>query len=153
MMAAAQPFLSGAISKTINMPNDASIEDVEKAHMLSWKLMLKGTAVYRDGSKLSQPLNSVAVESFKQLQMENAQVDAPPIAPAVKAAEQVVKIIQNTIKMNPETCLSPPILKSYMVILLLVEQVMTPSQAEQIMILFLVMLVTILSQVGLVMIT
>ncbi|MFQ5482734.1 MAG: adenosylcobalamin-dependent ribonucleoside-diphosphate reductase, partial [Nitrospinaceae bacterium] len=58
-MAAAQPFISGAISKTINMPNGASIEDVEKAHMLSWKLMLKGTAVYRDGSKLSQPLNAV----------------------------------------------------------------------------------------------
>ena len=101
MMAAAQPFLSGAISKTINMPNDASIEDVEKAHMLSWKLMLKGTAVYRDGSKLSQPLNSVAVESFKQLQMENAQVDAPPIAPAVKAAEQVIKIIQNKRRALP----------------------------------------------------
>ncbi|HIE41924.1 MAG TPA: adenosylcobalamin-dependent ribonucleoside-diphosphate reductase, partial [Nitrospinaceae bacterium] len=59
MMAAAQPFLSGAISKTINMPNGASIADVERAHILSWKLMLKGTAIYRDGSKLSQPLNSV----------------------------------------------------------------------------------------------
>ena len=101
MMAAAQPFLSGAISKTINMPNDASIEDVEKAHMLSWKLMLKGTAVYRDGSKLSQPLNSVAVESFKQLQMENTEVAATPIAPAVKAAEQVVKIIQNKRRALP----------------------------------------------------
>ena len=101
MMAAAQPFLSGAISKTINMPNDASIEDVEKAHMLSWKLMLKGTAVYRDGSKLSQPLNSVAVESFKQLQMENAEVAATPIAPAVKAAEQVIKIIQNKRRALP----------------------------------------------------
>ena len=101
MMAAAQPFLSGAISKTINMPNDASIEDVEKAHMLSWKLMLKGTAVYRDGSKLSQPLNSVAVESFKQLQMENAEVTAAPIAPAVKAAEEAIKIIQNKRRALP----------------------------------------------------
>jgi len=101
MMAAAQPFLSGAISKTINMPNEASIEDVEKAHMLSWKLMLKGTAVYRDGSKLSQPLNSVATESFKELQMEDDEVAATPVAPAMKAAEQVIKIIQHKRRALP----------------------------------------------------
>ena len=58
MMAAAQPFISGAISKTINMPNDATVEDCKKAYMLSWKLALKANALYRDGSKLSQPLNS-----------------------------------------------------------------------------------------------
>ncbi|UXN07596.1 vitamin B12-dependent ribonucleotide reductase [Bartonella sp. HY761] len=58
MMAAAQPFISGAISKTINMPNSAKIEDCAKAYMLSWKLGLKANALYRDGSKLSQPLNS-----------------------------------------------------------------------------------------------
>ena len=60
MMAAAQPFISGAISKTINMPHDATVEDVKKAYQLSWQLMLKANALYRDGSKLSQPLNSVA---------------------------------------------------------------------------------------------
>jgi ribonucleoside-diphosphate reductase alpha chain len=59
MMAAAQPFVSGAISKTINMPHDATIEDVKKAYLLSWQLMLKANALYRDGSKLSQPLNTV----------------------------------------------------------------------------------------------
>ncbi len=85
MMAAAQPFLSGAISKTINMPNDATMIDVERAHMLSWKLMLKGTAIYRDGSKLSQPLNSVASESFNQLKME---------APAMQAAKQIVEVVR-----------------------------------------------------------
>jgi ribonucleoside-diphosphate reductase alpha chain len=58
MMAAAQPFISGAISKTINMPNDATVEDVQNAYLLSWKLGLKANALYRDGSKLSQPLNS-----------------------------------------------------------------------------------------------
>ncbi len=58
MMAAAQPFISGAISKTINMPNESSIEDCSSAYMLSWKLCLKANALYRDGSKLSQPLNS-----------------------------------------------------------------------------------------------
>jgi ribonucleoside-diphosphate reductase alpha chain len=58
MMAAAQPFISGAISKTINMPNEATVEDAKNAYMLSWRLALKANALYRDGSKLSQPLNS-----------------------------------------------------------------------------------------------
>jgi len=60
MMAAAQPFISGAISKTINMPNEATIEDINNAYMQSWKLMIKANALYRDGSKLSQPLNSTS---------------------------------------------------------------------------------------------
>ncbi|PLX36717.1 MAG: ribonucleoside-diphosphate reductase, adenosylcobalamin-dependent [Hyphomicrobiales bacterium] len=58
MMAAAQPFISGAISKTINMANDATVEDCMNAYELSWRLALKANALYRDGSKLSQPLNS-----------------------------------------------------------------------------------------------
>ncbi|MEZ5852780.1 MAG: vitamin B12-dependent ribonucleotide reductase [Hyphomicrobiaceae bacterium] len=58
MMAASQPFISGAISKTINMPNDATVEDCKESYMLSWRLALKANALYRDGSKLSQPLNS-----------------------------------------------------------------------------------------------
>jgi ribonucleoside-diphosphate reductase alpha chain len=62
MMAVAQPFISGAISKTINMPNDATIEDCQEAYMLSWRLGLKANALYRDGSKLSQPLASQLIE-------------------------------------------------------------------------------------------
>jgi ribonucleoside-diphosphate reductase alpha chain len=58
MMAAAQPFLSGAISKTINMPEDSTIEDIMKAYMESWKMGLKAVAIYRDNSKRSQPLNA-----------------------------------------------------------------------------------------------
>jgi ribonucleoside-diphosphate reductase alpha chain len=58
MMAAAQPCISGAISKTINMPADATIEEVKAAYLLSWQSMLKAVALYRDGSKLSQPLNA-----------------------------------------------------------------------------------------------
>lgn len=58
MMAAVQPFISGAISKTVNMPNDATVEDIQEVYMQSWKLGLKALAVYRDGSKLSQPLNT-----------------------------------------------------------------------------------------------
>jgi ribonucleoside-diphosphate reductase alpha chain len=57
MMAAAQPFISGAISKTINLPNEATVEDIKSAYRLSWELGLKANALYRDGSKLSQPLN------------------------------------------------------------------------------------------------
>jgi ribonucleoside-diphosphate reductase alpha chain len=87
MMAAAQPFLSGAISKTINMPNDATMIDVERAHILSWKLMLKGTAIYRDGSKLSQPLNSVATDSFNQLKMEEE-------TPAMQTAKQIIEVVR-----------------------------------------------------------
>ncbi|MBX9778685.1 MAG: vitamin B12-dependent ribonucleotide reductase [Xanthobacteraceae bacterium] len=62
MLAAAQPFISGAISKTINMPNDATVDDCKAAYMLSWKLGLKANALYRDGSKLSQPLQSQLIE-------------------------------------------------------------------------------------------
>jgi ribonucleoside-diphosphate reductase alpha chain len=62
MMAAAQPFISGAISKTINMPNDADVEECNEAYLLSWKLGTKANALYRDGSKLSQPLASKLVD-------------------------------------------------------------------------------------------
>jgi ribonucleoside-diphosphate reductase alpha chain len=58
MMAAAQPFISGAISKTINMPAEASVEEVKRVYWESWEMMLKAVALYRDGSKLSQPLNT-----------------------------------------------------------------------------------------------
>ncbi|MDA5193528.1 vitamin B12-dependent ribonucleotide reductase [Govanella unica] len=62
MMAAAQPFISGAISKTINMPNNATVEDCKDAYMMSWRLALKANALYRDGSKLSQPLSSALLD-------------------------------------------------------------------------------------------
>jgi len=60
MMAAVQPFVCGAISKTVNMPNTVSVEDVKGAYFLSWQRMLKAIAIYRDGSKLSQPLSSLS---------------------------------------------------------------------------------------------
>ena len=58
MMAAAQPFISGAISKTVNMPNESTVEDVRDAYVQAWKMGLKCVAIYRDGSKRSQPLNT-----------------------------------------------------------------------------------------------
>ncbi|MEP3299716.1 MAG: vitamin B12-dependent ribonucleotide reductase [Pseudoruegeria sp.] len=66
MMAAAQSFISGAISKTINMPNDATIEDCQEAYELSWSLGVKANALYRDGSKLSQPLAAALVEDDEE---------------------------------------------------------------------------------------
>ena len=66
MMAAAQPFLSGAISKTINMPEDSTIDDISNAYIESWKLGLKAVAIYRDNSKKSQPLNAGAKKEEKR---------------------------------------------------------------------------------------
>lgn len=63
MMGAVQPFISGAISKTINMPHEATVADIKKAYYDSWQLMIKANALYRDGSKLSQPLNAVAEDA------------------------------------------------------------------------------------------
>jgi ribonucleoside-diphosphate reductase alpha chain len=87
MMAAAQPFISGALSKTINMPYEATIEDVKQAYLLSWQLMLKANALYRDGSKLSQPLNTIA-----DLPEEVAVEETAPLSreEPVRIAEKVV---------------------------------------------------------------
>ncbi|MCF8259144.1 MAG: vitamin B12-dependent ribonucleotide reductase [Melioribacteraceae bacterium] len=83
MMAGAQPFISGAISKTINFPNNASLDDVKNAYLLSWKLGIKANALYRDGSKLSQPLNSVSEDDFEEL-IEHEESDI------VKIAEKII---------------------------------------------------------------
>ncbi len=72
MMAAAQPFISGAISKTINLPNAATVEDVADAYLLSWELGLKANALYRDGSKLSQPLNTSSDSEDEETEDEEA---------------------------------------------------------------------------------
>ncbi len=79
MMAAAQPFISGAISKTINMPADATLEDVKAAYLMAWKSMVKAVALYRDGSKLSQPL-SASTDSGKAVE---AQTDVMSVAEKV----------------------------------------------------------------------
>jgi len=71
-MAAAQPFISGAISKTINMPHEADVSDVTDAYKLSWKKMIKAMALYRDGSKLSQPLNTMSDKLAETLEEEGA---------------------------------------------------------------------------------
>jgi ribonucleoside-diphosphate reductase alpha chain len=89
MMAAAQPFVSGAISKTINLPHNATVEDVKKAYLQSWQLMVKANALYRDGSKLSQPLNTIA--DAPDLEGEAAAAAAAEDqAEPVRIAEKIV---------------------------------------------------------------
>jgi ribonucleoside-diphosphate reductase alpha chain len=83
MMAAAQPFISGAISKTINMPADATVESVKDAYHSSWTSMLKAVALYRDGSKLSQPLNSTSDWDDIDAQTEQIQSVAKQAASRV----------------------------------------------------------------------
>jgi ribonucleoside-diphosphate reductase alpha chain len=102
MMAAAQPFISGAISKTINMPTDATVEDCKSAYLLSWKLALKANALYRDGSKLSQPLNSqlIADDEDEEDAVE-AFLERPAAARATALAEKMVeKVVERIVVMR-----------------------------------------------------
>ena len=101
MMAAAQPFISGAISKTINMPNEATVEDAKNAYMLSWKLALKANALYRDGSKLSQPLNASLISDEEDDEDESleALTAAPAAARAVQVTEKIIeRIVEKVVR-------------------------------------------------------
>jgi ribonucleoside-diphosphate reductase alpha chain len=103
MMAAAQPFISGAISKTINMASDASVEDCKEAYMLSWRLALKANALYRDGSKLSQPLNAQLLSDDAEEQEDVAEQlagDKPMAARAALAAERIVEKIVERVRQR-----------------------------------------------------
>jgi ribonucleoside-diphosphate reductase alpha chain len=91
MMAAAQPFLSGAISKTVNMPEEASVEDIENLHMLSWELGIKAVAIYRDNCKVGQPLSTAKKDDKKD--------DAS--AEATTAATQVIERVVEKIVTKP----------------------------------------------------
>jgi ribonucleoside-diphosphate reductase alpha chain len=106
MMAAAQPFISGAISKTVNLPNSATVDDISEAYIQAWKLGLKAVAVYRDGCKQSQPLSAAgsktanstkddaarnaAAASLAHMQDEN--LDAPPRAVRHKLKDERVSV-------------------------------------------------------------
>jgi len=102
MMAAAQSFISGAISKTINMPNDATIEDCQAAYELSWSLGIKANALYRDGSKLSQPLASALIEDDEEA--EEILTSGSPQEKAKVLAEKIVEkvIVKEIIKSHRE---------------------------------------------------
>jgi ribonucleoside-diphosphate reductase alpha chain len=102
MLAAAQPFISGAISKTINMPNDATVQDCKDAYILSWRLGLKANALYRDGSKLSQPLQSQLIaDDEDDDDVIEAFVDKPAAARAAALSEKIVeKVVERIVVMR-----------------------------------------------------
>src|SRR3982074_3947807 len=104
MMAAAQPFISGAISKTVNLPNAATVDDIVEAYIQAWKLGIKAVAVYRDGCKQSQPLSAAGTKTsagnatgkeesrtgVSALQEDN--LDAPPRAVRHKLKEERMSV-------------------------------------------------------------
>jgi len=100
MMAAAQPFISGAISKTINLPNEASVEEIKECYELSWKMALKANALYRDGCKLSQPL------STKSEKTEDTTVEAevkPSLTLEDLTPEQVIEAARRIMAQSEDT--------------------------------------------------
>jgi len=114
MMAAAQPFISGAISKTINMPNEATVEDCKSAYLLSWKLGLKANALYRDGSKLSQPLNSQLIaDEDDEDDAVDAFMEKPMAGRTTQVAERVVEKIVERITVLREREKMPDRRKGY----------------------------------------
>ncbi|WP_207535825.1 vitamin B12-dependent ribonucleotide reductase [Desertivirga arenae] len=104
MMAAAQPFLSGAISKTINLPNEATVEEIKDCYELSWKLALKANALYRDGCKLSQPLSTKSdtkedkLDSVEEVLGEAANVRLSDLTP-----EQVLEAARAILEKSTDT--------------------------------------------------
>ncbi|MGZ6021990.1 MAG: vitamin B12-dependent ribonucleotide reductase [Rhizomicrobium sp.] len=92
MMAAVQPFISGAISKTINMPNNATVKECGESYILSWRLGLKANALYRDGSKLSQPLAS------QVFQFDDDEEEADELAPVARTTIVTERIVEKVIE-------------------------------------------------------
>jgi len=112
MMSAAQPFLSGAISKTINLPNEASVEEIADSYLMSWQLGLKACALYRDGSKLSQPLSNKSDKKKKaDTQEDSKSEEAAAISSAESnivdmgklTVEELLTEVQKRVQSSPDT--------------------------------------------------
>ena len=116
MMAATQPFLSGAISKTINLPHEATVEEIADAYILSWQLALKACALYRDGSKLSQPLSTKSDKKKKETESEKEaaalETAAPPPMPVAESnivdlgkltVQELLEEVQKRVQASPDT--------------------------------------------------
>ena len=116
MMAATQPFLSGAISKTINLPHEATVEEIADAYLLSWQLALKACALYRDGSKLSQPLSTKSDKKKKEAESEKEapapEAAAPPPMPVAESnivdlgkltVQELLEEVQKRVQASPDT--------------------------------------------------
>ncbi|MCX6714671.1 MAG: vitamin B12-dependent ribonucleotide reductase [Candidatus Uhrbacteria bacterium] len=102
MMAAVQPFISGAISKTVNMPHEATVEDIAEVYMTGWKLGLKAIAIYRDGSKRQQALTTSKESDAKKqnTKVAEANVETPLVVPAVSASVPTVTVSSDDRKMR-----------------------------------------------------
>ncbi len=111
MMAAAQPFLSGAISKTINLPNEANVDEIADSYMMSWKLGLKACALYRDGSKLSQPLSNKSDKKKKNDAGEEVTAEESAAAAAESnivdmgklTIKELLEEVQKRVQASPDT--------------------------------------------------
>jgi ribonucleoside-diphosphate reductase alpha chain len=110
MMGAAQPFISGAISKTINLPNEATVEEIADAYMLSWKQGLKACALYRDGSKLSQPLSNKSDKKKKNdtteaaaLQAEASEIESNIVDLGKLTVQELLEEVQKRVQSSPDT--------------------------------------------------
>ena len=113
MMAAAQPFISGAISKTINMPNAATVEQCKDAYVLSWRLGLKANALYRDGSKLSQPLSSALIAEDEAEDVIAELLEKPPLTRVPLIAERIVERVVERVVQRTERRRLPQRRKGY----------------------------------------
>lgn len=109
MMAAVQPFISGAISKTINLPNEASVDEIADAYMLSWELGLKACALYRDGSKLSQPLSNKAATKAKE--KEESAETSHIVDLGALTIEELLEEVQKRVQASPDTQLKRKLAK------------------------------------------
>src|SRR5215204_3481805 len=115
MMGATQPFISGAISKTINLPNEASVDEIAAAYLLSWQLGLKANALYRDGSKLSQPLSNKSdkkkkvddsqqtTDNSQQSVTSNMQPDSNIVDLSKLTVEELFEEVQKRVQASPDT--------------------------------------------------
>jgi ribonucleoside-diphosphate reductase alpha chain len=88
MLAAVQPFLSGAASKTINMPRTATVKDVSNVYRHAWKVGVKAISLYRDGSKLTQPLSSAEIKTEVEHELKEELIDTSDIPEAVKMVQE-----------------------------------------------------------------
>jgi ribonucleoside-diphosphate reductase alpha chain len=104
MMAATQPFISGAISKTINLPNEANIAEIADCYLLSWKLALKACALYRDGSKLSQPLsNKSESKSDDDTAADATSTDSNLLDVSKLTVDELLDELQKRMQAAPDT--------------------------------------------------
>jgi len=104
MMGAVQPFISGAISKTINLPNEATVEEIKDCYYLSWQLGLKACALYRDGSKLSQPLSNKSDKKKKEEVPQDATADNSQIVDMGKLTiDELLEEVNRRVQASPDT--------------------------------------------------